>query len=245
MQATQEQRGRRRGGGNGRPKMDMSSLKRAIVYLRQYPKVTIGALGAMIIATLAQLAVPQLLQEILDTITSSAMNKLLLDLPAEVQTFAAEALNLDLTAAQTELNSAERAIIVAGLIIVAFAVARGLFSFAQTYLSQILSQNIAFELRLSEYHTGLRAYSRHLLETIPYHANSDDFVFDQELIAQVVAAGMRRRIGEIAVVNREDHARPCRPDGASGADAHRFVGLVGRSAQTGAGRHAHVDGAAR
>ena len=63
-------------------------------------------------------------------------------------------------------------------------------------------ENIAFELHLSEYHTGLRAYSRRLLETIPYQANSDDFVFDQELIAQVVAAGMRRRIGEIAVPTR-------------------------------------------
>jgi glycosyltransferase involved in cell wall biosynthesis len=63
-------------------------------------------------------------------------------------------------------------------------------------------ENLAFELRLSEYHTGLRAYSRRLLETIPYHENSDDFVFDQELIAQVVAAGLRRRIGEIAVPTR-------------------------------------------
>jgi glycosyltransferase involved in cell wall biosynthesis len=63
-------------------------------------------------------------------------------------------------------------------------------------------ENIAFGLRLSEYHTGLRAYSRRLLETIPYHANSDDFVFDQELVAQVVAAGMRDRIGEIAVPTR-------------------------------------------
>jgi glycosyltransferase involved in cell wall biosynthesis len=63
-------------------------------------------------------------------------------------------------------------------------------------------ENLAFELRLSEYHTGLRAYSRRLLETIPYHENSDDFVFDQELIAQVVAAGMRQRIGEIAVPTR-------------------------------------------
>ena len=63
-------------------------------------------------------------------------------------------------------------------------------------------ENIAFELNLSEYHTGLRAYSRQLLETIPYELNSDDFVFDQELIAQVVAAGMRSRIGEIAVPTR-------------------------------------------
>ncbi len=63
-------------------------------------------------------------------------------------------------------------------------------------------ENAAFGLRLSEYHTGLRAYSRHLLETIPYRLNSDDFVFDQELIAQVVAAGMGSRIGEIAVPTR-------------------------------------------
>jgi glycosyltransferase involved in cell wall biosynthesis len=63
-------------------------------------------------------------------------------------------------------------------------------------------ENLAFDLHLSEFHTGLRAYSRTLLETIPYRENSDDFVFDQELIAQVVAAGMGRRIGEIAVPTR-------------------------------------------
>ncbi len=63
-------------------------------------------------------------------------------------------------------------------------------------------ENLAFGLHLSEYHTGLRAYSRHLLETIPYRLNSDDFVFDQELIAQVVAAGMADRIDEIAVPTR-------------------------------------------
>jgi glycosyltransferase involved in cell wall biosynthesis len=62
-------------------------------------------------------------------------------------------------------------------------------------------ENLAFGLRLSEYHTGLRAYSRRLLETIPYRLNSDDFVFDQDLIAQVVAAG-ELRVGEIAVPTR-------------------------------------------
>ena len=62
-------------------------------------------------------------------------------------------------------------------------------------------ENLAFGLHLSEYHTGLRAYSRRLLETIPYRLNSDDFVFDQELIAQVVAVrGLK--IGEIAVPTR-------------------------------------------
>jgi glycosyltransferase involved in cell wall biosynthesis len=63
-------------------------------------------------------------------------------------------------------------------------------------------ENLAFGLRLSEYHTGLRAYSRRLLETVPYRLNSDDFVFDQELIAQVVSAGLAGRIAEIAVPTR-------------------------------------------
>ena len=62
-------------------------------------------------------------------------------------------------------------------------------------------ENAAFGLRLSEYHTGLRAYSRRLLETIPYRLNSDDFVFDQDLIAQVVAAG-GLAVGEVAVPTR-------------------------------------------
>jgi glycosyltransferase involved in cell wall biosynthesis len=62
-------------------------------------------------------------------------------------------------------------------------------------------ENLVFGLRLSEYHTGLRAYSRALLEAIPYELNSDDFVFDQELIAQVVAA-RRFKIGEIGVPTR-------------------------------------------
>jgi glycosyltransferase involved in cell wall biosynthesis len=62
-------------------------------------------------------------------------------------------------------------------------------------------ENLAFGLRLSEYHTGLRAYSRRLLEAIPYRLNSNDFVFDQELVAQVVAAG-GLRIGEVAVPTR-------------------------------------------
>jgi len=61
-------------------------------------------------------------------------------------------------------------------------------------------ENRAFGLSLSEYHTGYRAFRREVLETVNFAANSDGFVFDQEIIAQVVAA--RFRIAEIAV-----HAR--------------------------------------
>jgi hypothetical protein len=58
-------------------------------------------------------------------------------------------------------------------------------------------ENLAFGLRLSEFHTGYRAFSREVLETVNFRMNSDGFVFDQEIIAQTVAA--RFRIAEIAV----------------------------------------------
>lgn len=52
-------------------------------------------------------------------------------------------------------------------------------------------ENLAFGLSLSEYHTGYRAYRREVLETVPFAVNSDRFVFDQEILAQAVAAGFR------------------------------------------------------
>lgn len=123
------------------------SLGRAIRYLGRYSKLTTLAVIALIIATAAQLAVPQLIQNIIDTIINNAVNKAILDIPAQFQEVAAQRFGLDLAAAQTELDGAPRALLSAGLIVVLFAVARGLFSFAQSYWSQILSQNIAFELR--------------------------------------------------------------------------------------------------
>ena len=58
-------------------------------------------------------------------------------------------------------------------------------------------ENAAFGLELSEFHTGYRAFSREVLETVNFRMNSDGFVFDQEIIAQVVAAQFR--IAEIGV----------------------------------------------
>ncbi len=47
-------------------------------------------------------------------------------------------------------------------------------------------ENLLFGAKLSEYHTGYRAYSRELLERIPFERNSDDFVFDNQILAQVL-----------------------------------------------------------
>ena len=61
-------------------------------------------------------------------------------------------------------------------------------------------ENIAFGLKLSEYHTGYRAFRRETLESVNLETNSDKFIFDQEILAQVVALGMR--ITEVPVPTR-------------------------------------------
>ncbi len=58
-----------------------------------------------------------------------------------------------------------------------------------------LSQNLLINEKISEYHTGYRAFSREVLEKIDYHANSDDFVFDNQMLSQIIYAGFH--IGEV------------------------------------------------
>jgi glycosyltransferase involved in cell wall biosynthesis len=57
-------------------------------------------------------------------------------------------------------------------------------------------QNLMMGAKLSEYHTGFRAYTRELLEALPLEQNSDNFVFDNQLIAQALL--LKARIGEIS-----------------------------------------------
>ncbi len=61
-------------------------------------------------------------------------------------------------------------------------------------------ENVFLGYKLSEYHTGYRAFSRIVLETIPLARNSDDFVFDNQLLAQAIWFGFR--IGEISCPTR-------------------------------------------
>jgi glycosyltransferase involved in cell wall biosynthesis len=58
-----------------------------------------------------------------------------------------------------------------------------------------LVENLLLGAKLSEYHTGYRAFARNLLERLPLEANSDDFVFDNQVLAQVIALGWA--IGEV------------------------------------------------
>jgi glycosyltransferase involved in cell wall biosynthesis len=81
------------------------------------------------------------------------------------------------------------------------AVARGMPRYK--YVSNrtlTMAQNLLMGQKFSEYHTGLRAYSRELLVALPLDRNSDDFVFDNQIIAQSLAAGAR--IGELSCPTR-------------------------------------------
>lgn len=59
-----------------------------------------------------------------------------------------------------------------------------------------LFQNLLLNFKLSEYHTGYRAFASQVLRTLPLEENSDDFVFDNEILAQAVY--MQYRIGEVS-----------------------------------------------
>ncbi len=63
-----------------------------------------------------------------------------------------------------------------------------------------LFENLLLGAHLSEYHTGYRAFSRALLDGLPWQRNSDDFVFDNQILAQTIVAGFG--IGEVSVPTR-------------------------------------------
>src|SRR5690242_5146846 len=79
---------------------------------------------------------------------------------------------------------------------------RGGMPFWKYVANRVLTaiENLMLGAKLSEYHTGYRAFSRRVLEELPLLANSDDFVFDNEMLAQAVAFGFE--IGEISCPTR-------------------------------------------
>jgi len=146
-QATQ-QRGRgRRGAGSGN-----GGLGRAIRYLGRQRRTTFLAYGALLVATLAQLAVPQLTQNMIEAVTSGATaNGALpgiLEMPAAVQNITAYSLTgKTLAQLQDAQTNAETLLIGAALLIVIFAVVRGIFSFVQAFMAETTSQGLAFDFR--------------------------------------------------------------------------------------------------
>ncbi len=128
-------------------KEGQKSLRRAVAYLRRYKKLTAAAYGALVLALVAQLAVPQFVQRIIDSITVNANRQDILTMAPELQAEAAAKLGLNPASLQIDLSQAPQALLWGMIIIISLALVRGVLSFAQNYLVQTLSENVAFEFR--------------------------------------------------------------------------------------------------
>ena len=131
----------------GPPRPSLAPLGRAIRYLGRYRGVAFAAYGTLLVSIVAQLAVPQLLQRVLDAITNGATAHSIAAAPAQAQGAALRALGWTPEQFASNLSGAETALISAGLLIVAFAVIRALFAFTQGYMSERVSQSVAFDFR--------------------------------------------------------------------------------------------------
>ncbi len=112
------------------------------------------AYGALFVATLAQLAVPQLVQNMIDAVTNGTIANGILSIQAPVPALQAAAQNLaaqqvgkSLDQLRLDQANAETLLVSAALFIVAFAVMRGVFSFVQAYMAEKTSQGVAFDFR--------------------------------------------------------------------------------------------------
>lgn len=99
------------------------------------------------------------------------------------------------------LNSGEYDVVLASRIIGDGAIKGGmpLYKYISNRVLTFI-QNVFLGTKLSEYHTGYRAFSRLALESIDYEKNSNDFIFDNQILAQLIFS--RKRIGEISCPTR-------------------------------------------
>ncbi|MCA0452897.1 MAG: ABC transporter ATP-binding protein/permease [Chloroflexi bacterium] len=147
MQAQATQGQTRRGRGGAPSSGGRGGLGRAIGYLRNQGYIPLVAYIALLIATLAQLAVPQLTQNMTDAVTNGFIADNVLKIPAIVQPLALGQIGKTLDQVRADQANAQTLLINAGLFIVAFAIARGVFSFLQTYYAELMSQSAAFDMR--------------------------------------------------------------------------------------------------
>ena len=136
-----------RGRRGKKEKTSFKPLWRAIKFIGRYKKMAILAYGAIFISVAAQLMVPQMVQMILDAVTNGMIAQQLAKVPPQFLPMALEKLGWTAEQYDRFSNSAETAIFWSAGLILAFAVARAGFSFAQTFLAQAMSHNVAFDFR--------------------------------------------------------------------------------------------------
>lgn len=132
-QAAQPARQRRRGGGAG---MSFKALVRAIRYLGNHRRSTFLAYGALLVASVAQLAVPKLVQNMITSVTTGITANGILSIPlAPLRQAAATQMGTTVDQLKLDQANAETLLINAAVIIVAFAIMRALFSFVQAFMA--------------------------------------------------------------------------------------------------------------
>jgi ATP-binding cassette subfamily B multidrug efflux pump len=135
------------GGKPERAKPNWAALRRAMGYNSHYGKIMLIAYGTLLIATLAQLAVPALVSRLIDAVTNGVIAQNVLQVPAQFQAQVLQQLGMTAEQAQTTAANADAAIVAAALTIIAFAAVRGVFAFLQSYNAERLSQSVAFDIR--------------------------------------------------------------------------------------------------
>ena len=143
---------RRRQHGRRNARVNTRALPRAMRFLGNHRRSTFLAYFALIIASMAQLAVPQLTQNMINAITDGAFAKEVLDsAPPEAHESIARAAGTTVEALQRARDHAGEWLRDAALIIVLFAFVRGAFSFIQTYMAENTSQGVAYDFRNAIY----------------------------------------------------------------------------------------------
>ena len=135
--------------GNQRQKREKSdnSLSRAIGYLSHYKKITLLAYLFLFISTGAMLLVPQLVQNMIDAVTNGYIAQTLAAIPASILPMALERMGWTAEQFAQYKQNSEQLLLSAGGLILIFAIVRGFFAYAQTYMSEKVSQSIAFDFR--------------------------------------------------------------------------------------------------
>jgi len=136
-----------RGKRGKKQKVGFKPLWRAIKYIVHYRKMAVLAYLALLVSVGAQLMVPQMVQNILDAVTNGMIAQQLAKVPSQYQQMAIEKIGWTAEQFDRYANNAEQAIFWAAGLILVFAFARATFAFAQTFLSQAMSQNVAYDLR--------------------------------------------------------------------------------------------------
>ena len=130
-----------------RPDGQRPALIRAITYLGKQRRAAIIAYSALFVATLAQLAVPKLVQNMIDTVTEGFAANNLAEQNAVVQRLIAPQFGIEVSEIATIQANSINWLVQGAIIIVIFAIVRAAFSFAQSYMAETTSQGVAFDLR--------------------------------------------------------------------------------------------------